>query len=347
MLYSPGNPDRRLAVAIEFGIALLCLALLLSAPRSAKPGPADLPPPPNPDPCWSQHLIGGPPSVDNAICDHAYAFGFDRIKRMPSWVAWKVDASSLYRLDRISPVRSFHVDKRFIRRLSPDDFNGIFYDHLQGYARAHVMPFWAAAQDRGEPGKFAFRDLNHDGAITQEDADATGKLIPLDHVDLANVRAANSMSNVLPMHQNGFNNNPAAWHAIEAYEKNILAAQHQLDFYVIAGPVWGQKPVHMTDTANPFPIPHAFFRIVILANYPEGSSPPVLAFLIPHTRTPRPDPSHYLVSIATVEAATGLSFFASLDVPNRLMFHRADTYLQLSRFPEPPWLSSPFERITR
>lgn len=327
------SPNAALFIGCTF-IVLLTAAQLSPFVAPIKPEPVRASESIDPWPCDSEHTLFGPPSLEDARCNIQFGFGYDADNRLPAWVAWSVDPPRLFPMARINPVRSFLSDPTVSPRRASSSYTGLLADPLQGYARGHVMPFWAAAQDSGTRGQLPFVDRNLDGGITEDDRDAFGALAILDRFDYEQLRAANRMTNVLPMHQFGFNNLPAAWARIEQWEREELAPSRTSPFFVVAGPVWGPKPVHLTDSPDPLPVPHAFFRLTSIPSDLPDAPPPTLAFLIPHTRTPRPDPSAYLVSVETVEAATGLHFFphfASVSDPH---WKRRDTALNLSLFPE-------------
>jgi DNA/RNA endonuclease G (NUC1) len=333
MFYNPTiDRPRAFHLTLMFLIVIVTI-LFLCEPRSVHAQLSLSDPQINPHLCMDRDHVYGLPMADDLRCNAAYTFLYDPERRLSTFVAWRVDGAQLYQMDRISPVRSFLVDPSVLPRLSPRAFLGLAADPRQGYVRGHLMPFWAAAQDRGIAGAFAFVDRNNDGKITAADRDATGSLLTYDPLDFEALRAVNQTTNLSPMHAAGINGSSAAWNAVETYEREILAKGGGLSFFVVAGPAWLAKPLHDTEHDDPIPVAPAFFRLLYLEPPFRGAEPPLLAFLFLHKRTPSADPLDHLVSLAHVEAATGLDFFSGFAPTDRETWRRRDTSENLPRFP--------------
>lgn len=124
------------------------------------------------------------------------------------------------------------------------------------------------------------------------------------------------MTNITPQkHQ--FNSK--IWQRLEEVSADVFS-KHFKSFWVVTGPIFGQKPKTLKQTH--IAIPKAFYKI-FLRPAVDDKPPIALAFIMPQTAKPKESLLKYVVSIDTVERETGIDFFWQLDdtVENRLEAH--------------------------
>lgn len=110
------------------------------------------------------------------------------------------------------------------------------------------------------------------------------------------------MTNMVPQN---YKNNEVIWKAMEVMIRKYVAT-HPEGVYVISGPVYKSATPSSTIGADKVWVPDYLFKVVIDAK--TGKS---IAFYMPNN--PESNLSQFVVSLSTVEAATGIKFDASLD----------------------------------
>lgn len=112
------------------------------------------------------------------------------------------------------------------------------------------------------------------------------------------------MSNIVPQRPRL---NQLLWQRIEALEADGVAGRFP-GTYVLVGPVFDAASRRLDSGVA---VPSAFYRIWLRVN--GDAVPKALAFLVPQTVCGDEPLARYLVSVDTLEAVTGLDFFAALD----------------------------------
>jgi endonuclease G len=113
------------------------------------------------------------------------------------------------------------------------------------------------------------------------------------------------LSNMVPQVPN---NNRGIWKQLETAVRGWVRSGR--DIYVVSGTVYdpGYKSI-----GRQVGIPSRLFKVVI-----DAKSNTAIAFLMPNAALPVKDLPRYAVSIADVEAATGINFMPALPANNRI-----------------------------
>lgn len=104
--------------------------------------------------------------------------------------------------------------------------------------------------------------------------------------------------------------NQQLWQRLEEVEISFFAKNFG-KVWVITGPIFDQKPEHLTSSSR-VQIPKAFFKIYVTE---ETESKPAfaLAFIVPQSVTGKEPLSQFLTTIDAIELQTGLDFLRDFD----------------------------------
>ena len=243
------------------------------------------------------HVFGGLPSEGDVLVRRGYVLSYDETHRVPRWAAWH--ASPDYRSipDRnVSRWGSFHEDPDLTNPVEEDDYNGL-YSSEDNFARGHIVPYYISGGDRDGDGQSA--------------SDAEGDdLADLD--DACTVFEIMYMSNIAPQYHFDFNGSGGLWYELETELREFIDRGAQ--FHIIAGTTFGEDDIQYVgpEDDRTIGVPDMFFKIVVTDQGPVG-------FLFAHRRQLVPEAcpleaelADCIVPIVSIEAATGLDFFAGL-----------------------------------
>lgn len=235
----------------------------------------------------SRHIYGGMPSCDNLLERQGYVLCFNDARRVPSWVAFRVEPDFRNTPQRKGRFKSFRDDPDLATEARDADYDGLLSS--KGYARGHLAPYGVMGGDRDK-----------DGAYAADDPD-----------DARTVYEGNYMSNIAPQYQDGFNGSNGLWYALERWIQDGLIHCHDT-IWVFAGCVFDKKELERVGPGNDIHVPPGFFQMVVVEDVTK--TPHVLAFLFPHQKVRRGNIEEYLTSVDDIERATGLDFFSEASV---------------------------------
>ena len=250
----------------------------------------------------NEHIEYGFPTSQLILERNAYTVSYDKVKRIPNWVAYTIKPDFLNNPKRKSRFKSFKAD--------PDISNPVVqkdYTH-SGYARGHLAPWAISGGDRDGDGLYALLDKSN----SQADVDEEKTIFEI-----------NYMSNIAPQNQRCFNGAGGVWYKLESYLQNKIVDNQQRTVSVYAGSIfYPNEPIETLGPESDIAIPHAFYKL-ILEKQANGELT-ALPFLFPHytenldKKTCQfPDVKFYdrehLVTVDELEVATGLDFFGQLD----------------------------------
>jgi len=112
------------------------------------------------------------------------------------------------------------------------------------------------------------------------------------------------MSNIVPQ-QPALNQGP--WRILEARISGY--AEKLEEVFVITGPLYAETPKFLPIGVE---VPDAFFKVVVDI---EGTTPRVLAFVLPQGTPRKAKPAKFLVSVDQIEAQSGFDLFHELQDP--------------------------------
>ncbi len=118
------------------------------------------------------------------------------------------------------------------------------------------------------------------------------------------------MSNMSPQVGVGFNRNE--WKYLEESVRAAIACGGHSDVVVITGPVYGKTLGKIGPAGRSITVPAAYFKIA----YDVGSGR-AEGFELPNKALAKTAVAAFVVSISTIENATGIEFFAGLPQRNR------------------------------
>jgi len=244
------------------------------------------------------HVYGDLPGDGDVLVRRGYVLSYDQKRRVPRWAAWH--ASPAYRLtpDRdVSRWGSFHPDPEIEDPVEHSDYNGLFAS-TDNFARGHIVPFYISGGDRDADGTSA--------------SDEEGRFIE-DIDDACTVFEIMYMSNIAPQYHDDFNGPGALWNQLETTLRNLID-NHEEEFWVIAGSIFGENEIQFVGPANDqtIGVPDMFFKIVITREGPVG-------FLFAHRRQLVPEACNLdaeladcIVPISVIEDSSRLDFFSDL-----------------------------------
>ena len=191
-----------------------------------------------------------------------------------------------------------------------------------GYSESRCNPLWVAyrltalpknAPHLPRPTRFT-TDKRTDCKIAHKNYDRSGydrgHLAPNHAISALYGKQAQldtfMLSNISPQKANL---NRKWWQRLEAVEIDYFTQLYPT-VWVVTGGVFDTPSDHLT-SAEQVEIPGAFYKIYAAVDH--FAQPHVLAFLIPQTVKGNEPLDRFLVSVDTVEQATGLDFFHQLD----------------------------------
>jgi len=305
--------NRLIRVALTAALLLFpTAALALDTPACRAPATAlDLPYPSDTPPGWEHDRFGTEPAGERQIVTGPFISAFpgpeaeqsgSPYRAIPRWVAYEMRAL----LDADGHPRHPQAAKRPARWYELRQ-TAFLWDRRPGIVSAGLDPSYRGVATLWNRGHLAARA--HANRITWEEGCNS-------HVFI----------NALPQHARL---NQGDWLALENYA--AAAANRFGRVWTIAGPVFDPaRPVETIGRPGtvPVPIPHAVFKILAIET---ESGIEARAFLFPQTDdadiaayrrcsgTPQEsyDFSRYAVTVARLEALTGLRFFTRLDESRR------------------------------
>ncbi|GAB6035076.1 DNA/RNA non-specific endonuclease [Galenea microaerophila] len=107
--------------------------------------------------------------------------------------------------------------------------------------------------------------------------------------------------------------NQKAWQRLEEVAADYFSKWYP-EIWVITGPIFDSDPPRFKLHPR-IAIPKAFYKVFIRPGTPEDPTPKMLAFIMPQTASAKASLMKFVVSVDTVEAATGLDFNSELPDP--------------------------------
>lgn len=278
----------------------------------------------------SEHIYKGFPGYDNIYVRQAYILSYNHEHRIPNWVAYHVLPDYTKTVPRHDIFNFFRTDRNVPNPVQEYEYEGLNEDG-NGYVPGQLAPFGISGGDRDGDLLYGVADLNRDGRVTKVDMEGRELSEFIEDADeISRVYEINYTSNVAPMHAGGLRDPDGIWVKLERFVQEVVALRRQQEIWVIAGTVTGKGESEKVGPNADITVPPAFFKIVI-RNDKQGD-PVVLAFLLPHHKTPHGHIRDYLVSVDVIEALTGLDFFRELDEETESKLERTDTSLNWETF---------------
>jgi endonuclease G len=248
------------------------------------------------------HFFSGQPACNDLHARIGYVLCYDATRRVPDWVAYRVEPAFRDTPERKGKYKSFRTDPDVSNPVKDDDYDGLF--NSRGYARGHLAPYAVMGGARDDDGQ------------TAEDDDPEDNLT---------IFQANFMSNITPQHHHQFNGSGGLWFELERFIQDELVDDQELTVWVYAGIVFGAGTPEKVGPNDDIHVPPMFYKFVTWID-PDVDEPVFLAFLFPHQRTSHGDIDDFLVSIDVIEALTGHDFFAGLADSVENAVEDADTF---------------------
>ncbi len=247
------------------------------------------------------NLPGTVPNANSAeiiVSRDQYVLSYNKERRSPNWVAWKLEAKHMGSAGRTNDFQADQDLETYLQQthssyqvVSPSEFSGSCYD------RGHQIP----SADRTDT-----TDSN---------------------------RATFLMSNMIP--QTPYLNR-IVWEHLEQYTRTLVKRDNKKVF-VIAGPIY-DKDFGKIGPSKDIPVPSKDFKIIIVLEAHQTfkditKDTPIIAVIMPNTLkdgsvmidTPRSkcpvisvgnetieDWKSHLSTVAEIEAAAGLQLFSKL-----------------------------------
>ena len=247
------------------------------------------------------HVFGGIPACADLHIRQGYVLCFDGARRVPAWVAYKVQPDFLDTPPREGRFKSFRTDPDISNEAKDSEYVGL--SASRGYARGHMAPYAVMGGDR-----------DGDGLLAEEDDD-----------DAQTIFQANRMSNIAPQHHDGFNGSGGLWSKLERWIQDTLVEDGDQEAWVFAGTVFGAGEPEKVGPDDDIHVPPMFYKIVVAEGF-STAEPKVLAFLFPHQRIGHGAIEDFTVSIDVIEAMTGLNFLSDLDDAQENDIEDTDTW---------------------
>ena len=211
------------------------------------------------------HFFAGQPACDDLHARIGYTLCYDAVRRVPDWVAYKVEPEFRDTPPRKGKYKSYRTDPDVSNPVVDDDYDGLFSS--RGYARGHLAPYAVMGGDRDDDG------------LTAEDDDPE---------DNNTIFQANFMSNIAPQHHHQFNGSGGLWFSLERFIQDDLVDDQELTVWVYAGTVFGAGTPETVGPDDDIQVPPMFYKIVNWID-PDVDEPVFLAFLFPHQRSSHGD----------------------------------------------------------
>lgn len=256
----------------------------------------------------AEHLFGGRPSNGTILVRRGYVTEYDAMRRVPRWAAWRATPGYLQTPKRTGKWASFRIDREVPNPVRSTDYLNLL--DTRDLARGHLVPYFISGGDRNSDGIFAAVNSPDDLSVADLD-------------DACTVFEVNVMSNIAPQLHSRFNGSGGLWNQLETrVRENIVGSGKTV--HVIAGSVFGNVPVERVGPSADIQVPHMFYKILV-------SDPGAVAFLLAHpgrigTKGCALDAAleDCIVSIADIEALSGLDFLAGLDDAREALLEGTD-----------------------
>lgn len=277
-----------------------------------------------------KHIYHGKPGYDNIYIRQAYILSYNHDHRIPNWVAYHVKPGYTNTVPRYGIFNSFRVDQNIPNPVREQEYVGVF-DDGEGYSRGQLAPFNISGGDRDGDGLLGVKDTNGDGVVNADDLkDLELWEFVEDADEISRIHEINFLSNVVPMDHKGFNSGSGIWKKLERYIQNTIVEEQEKEVWVVAGTILGKGEIKKVGKNKNITVPPMFYKIV--ARNDEEGNPIVLAFLLPHHKTPHGNIESFLVSVDIIESLTGLDFFRDLEDNVEDSLEAADTWLNWENF---------------
>lgn len=260
---------------------------------------------------------------DPVLVRQGYLLSYDPVRRVPRWVAYKIEPDYLNTPERRGRLASFRIDRDISQPVTSDDYLGL--EAARGFARGHLAPWKVMGGDRDGDGQYA----NFDATLNDIDDELT-------------IRQANQMSNIAPQHDDEFNGPGGLWGKLERWIQDEIVDGEDKTVWVVAGTIFGPQDMEHVGPNADIHVPPMFFKVMIEDTFTEDE-PRVLAFLFPHQRGSHGDMTDFLVTIDVIEAMTGLDFFSELNGIDEARIEDTDTCVFWDAYYIPWW--QPFSDI--
>ncbi len=183
----------------------------------------------------NQNLPGFVPQTSTTeilLSRNQYVISYDRIRRSPIWVAWKIEAQNLGSSGRSNNFNQDSELETYLSQVSPT-FHAVNFDEYHGscFDRGHQIP----SGDRTD------RPENNEKTFL--------------------------MSNMIP--QTAYLNR-GAWAHLEGYARDLVKQQNK-KIFVIAGPIYDQD-FGLIGPNKDIPVPSKNFKIIFILDQNQNAS---------------------------------------------------------------------------
>jgi len=259
------------------------------------------------------HVCCGTPGTDTLLERQGYVIAYNADRRVPKWVAYKIEPDYRKTPQRKGKFKSFRKDPDVVNPVVDRNYTGL--SAARGFARGHLAPYGVMGGDRDGDGLYARDDDEH---------------------DVLTVKESNYMSNVAPQHHTGFNGSGGLWFDLERWIQDDLVKEDGKTVWIFAGTIFGPGTPEGVGPQNDIAVPPMFFKVMIEESF-SVDQPHMLAFLFPHQRVRHGNIEDFLVSIDVLEGMTELDFFSQLDPIEQTELEDTDTWEYWKEFYEPWW----------
>jgi hypothetical protein len=104
------------------------------------------------------HTFCGVPDDGDTLIRQGYLLSYDADRRVPRWVAYKIEPDYLNTPQRTGRLSSFRTDPDIDNPVTDADYVGL--KAARGFARGHLAPWKAMGGDRDGDGVYAHFDTN-------------------------------------------------------------------------------------------------------------------------------------------------------------------------------------------
>lgn len=118
------------------------------------------------------HFFAGQPACNDLHTRIAYSLCYDTTRRVPNWVAYRIEPEFRDTPKRKGKYKSFRTDPDVSNPVKDSNYDGLFT--ARGYARGHLAPYAVMGGDRDNEaltGHDFFADLADDVESAVEDVD--------------------------------------------------------------------------------------------------------------------------------------------------------------------------------
>ncbi|MDR4492870.1 MAG: DNA/RNA non-specific endonuclease [Nitrospirales bacterium] len=263
------------------------------------------------------HTFCGIPKDGETLVRQGYLLSYDADRRIPGWVAYKIEPDFLHTPERDNRLASFLRDPDVPTPVVSSDYT--YLEARRGYVRGHLAPWKVMGGDRDGDGIYAHLD----SSLSDPDDELT-------------IRQVNFMSNIVPQHDDEFNGQGGLWGKLERWIQDEIVADDGKTVWVVAGTIFGPQVLEKVGPDHDIHVPPMFFKVMIEDDFTEDA-PRVLAFLFPHQRGSHGDITDFLVTLDVIEAMTGLDFFRELPGAVEARIEDTDTCVFWDEYYSPWW----------